>query len=163
MKFFFGLIALALLSTGCLKKETDCPYTDNNIVAPAAEEEMVRQYLLDNDITSATKHTSNLYYEIINPGTGATPEVCNDIIIGYTGKFTNGQVFDSNQSTIFILGSLIEGWKKGIPLIKAGGKIRLYIPPTLGYGKDDITDRNGTVVIPGNSILIFDIDLYEVR
>ena len=59
------------------------------------------------------------------------------------------------------MGSLIEGWKMGLPLIQKGGKIRLYIPPSLGYGPNDLKDRNNNVVIPGNSILIFDITLYD--
>ncbi len=162
MKVLFSLFALLMLTTGCLKKDTDCPYTDNPVTAPTAEEQMVKEYLDANNIT-AEKHVSNLYYQIITPGSGATPEVCNDIVIGYTGKFTSGQVFEDVPSTIFKLGSLIEGWKKGIPLIKAGGKIRLFIPPSLAYGNNDIKDRDGNVVIPGGSILIFDIELFEVR
>jgi FKBP-type peptidyl-prolyl cis-trans isomerase FkpA len=45
------------------------------------------------------------------------------------------------------------GWKLGLPLIKAGGKIKLYLPPSLGYGNS----VSGN--IPANSILVFEITL----
>jgi FKBP-type peptidyl-prolyl cis-trans isomerase FkpA len=51
---------------------------------------------------------------------------------------------------------LIEGWKIGLPLLKKGGHIKLYVPPSLGYGPSP--NRN----IPGNSVLIFDIRLVDV-
>ncbi|HAD33478.1 MAG TPA: FKBP-type peptidylprolyl isomerase, partial [Chitinophagaceae bacterium] len=53
----------------------------------------------------------------------------------------------------FGLDGLIVGWQEGIPLIGAGGKIKLYLPPSLAYG----SNANGN--IPANSSLIFDIDL----
>jgi FKBP-type peptidyl-prolyl cis-trans isomerase len=39
----------------------------------------------------------------------------------------------------------------------------LYIPPYLAYGAQDIKDTNGNVIVPGNSILIFDIGLSSVQ
>jgi FKBP-type peptidyl-prolyl cis-trans isomerase FkpA len=156
------VLASVLVLTGCLKKEEGCPYPMTNVVAPASEEAQVREYVTANNI-DAVKHSSNLYYEILEQGTGKTPELCSQIRVNYTGKLTNGNTFDSNPSAVFVLGSLIEGWKKGIPLIKGGGRIRLYIPPTLGYGSQDIKDQNNNVIIPGNSILIFDLTLIEVQ
>jgi FKBP-type peptidyl-prolyl cis-trans isomerase FkpA len=58
---------------------------------------------------------------------------------------------------------LIEGWKIGLPLIQKSGKIKLYIPPSLGYGASDIKDNNGVVVIPANSMLIFDVSLVDFQ
>jgi len=63
------------------------------------------------------------------------------------------------KSTAFTLGSSIEGLRKGIQLIKKGGHMKLYIPPTLAYGAVDVKDDYGKVVIPANSILVFDITL----
>ena len=56
----------------------------------------------------------------------------------------------------FQLKNLIIGWQKGIPLIQKGGSIRLYIPPSMGYGSKSSSS------IPANSTLIFDIDLVGV-
>jgi FKBP-type peptidyl-prolyl cis-trans isomerase FkpA len=85
------------------------------------------------------------------------------VTTGYIGKFTSGSVFDQQTSFTYQLGSLIEGWKKGLPLIGKSGSITLYIPPSLGYGAVDVKDGQGHVVIPANSILIFDIDLIDVQ
>lgn len=155
------VISLFLLS-GCLKKDTGCTYRVENKVAPAGEEQAILSFLTANSIT-ATKHGSNMYYEILNPGTGGSPTLCSSILIKYTGKLTNGTVFDNQNNAVFVLGSLIEGWKVGIPLIRKGGQIRLYIPPTLGYGSVDVKDQSGAVIIPANSILIFDITLTDFQ
>lgn len=162
-KIFVTLFLAGFVLTGCLKKETGCPYSSNSIVASAAEEQAVKDYLDANAITNAVKHSSNLYYEIVTPGSGATPQLCSQIQINYVGKLTNGNTFDSSNNAVFVLGSLIEGWKKGLPLIKSGGRIKLYIPPSLGYGSSDIKDQNNNVIIPANSILVFDVTLTAVQ
>ena len=159
LKFALSLLAVSLLLTGCLKKEMKCPYLNTNNVAPTSEQEALAQYLTDNNIV-ATKHRSGLYYQILSDGSGTdSAGLCSDIAIGYVGRLTNGTIFDQQDQAVFVLGSLIEGWKQGIPLIRKGGKIRLYIPPTLGYGSKDIKNNDDEVVIPAQSILIFDISL----
>ena len=106
-----------------------------------------------------------MYYEIINAGAGTTPTICSYVSVNYKGSLTNGNIFDQTTGTprAFGLVSLIESWKKGIPLIKKSGKIRLYVPPSLGYGNTDQKDQNGNIVIPANSILIFDIELLDIQ
>jgi len=158
MKFTWCLILLAVLTGGCLKKDNGCSYSQSNTVAPASEEQMIKDYLTANSI-SATKHSSNMYYQIIDQGSGGSPDLCSQIVISYTGRLKSGEVFDQSTNAVFVLGSLIEGWKKGLPLIQKGGTIKLYIPPSLGYGNRDIMDDNHNVIIPANSMLIFDITL----
>jgi FKBP-type peptidyl-prolyl cis-trans isomerase FkpA len=83
--------------------------------------------------------------------------------VKYKGQLTNGNVFDQTTTPVsFNLGSLIEAWKKGIPMIKPGGKIKLYCPPSLAYGSQVIRDNAGNTVIPANSILIFEVELTNV-
>ena len=156
------VLGCTLLLTGCLKGDLDCDYKDNNIVAPSSEEQAVLNYLTANNIT-ATKHPSNMYYEIITPGTGGSPNVCSEIVVNYTGSLTTGAEFDSGLNNQFTLGSLIEGWKEGLPLIQKGGRIKLYIPPSLGYGPNDVKDNAGSVIIPASSVLIFDITLVNFQ
>jgi FKBP-type peptidyl-prolyl cis-trans isomerase FkpA len=152
-------LCIIFLLSACTKKEINsCTYTDSPIVAPQSEINAVQAYLSLKGI-SATQHPSGLFYAIDDPGTGTvTPGLCNGISVLYTGKLTSGTIFDqsSGQPSSNTLGQLIVGWQKGIPLIKAGGKIRLYIPPSLGYGSSAI----GT--IPPNSILIFEVELVSV-
>ena len=157
--FFAALFSLSsvVLFSGCFKdpEPPTCNYDPCAYKAPDIEIVKVKAYLDSNGIT-ATQHCSGLFYKINNPGTGNTPIVCNFVNASYKGMLTNGQVFDSSNTGIdFNLGRVIRGWTNGVPLIKEGGSITLYIPPSLGYGPDS----NGN--IPGNSILIFDVNLIK--
>jgi len=160
--FVSALLTTTILLSGCLKNTDGCPNSIRVSTAPSSEEQMVLDYLTSNNIT-ASKHASNLYYEIVSQGSGVTPGLCSGITVGYTGKLANGNVFDSQPEAGFNLGALIDGWKWGLPLIQSGGRIKLYIPPSLGYGSNDVRDNQGNVVVPANSVLIFDISLKAVQ
>ena len=151
-------VVLVLFASSCLKDrgEDTCTFDECAFLVPATELQELEEFLTANSIT-ATKHCSGMYYTILDPGTGQAPEVCDGVSVKYIGKLTDGQTFDeSTDPVIFNLSTLIGGWQLGIPLVKTGGKIRLYIPPSLGYGSQS------TGSIPANSILIFDIDLVAV-
>jgi FKBP-type peptidyl-prolyl cis-trans isomerase FkpA len=157
------LLAVSLLSVSCLKKDNGCSYKDDNLVAPDSEQQVLKAYLDSAHIT-ASWHKSGFGYQVINSGSGAVPGLCSQIEVTYIGQLTTGKVFDQQVSSVFgSLGSLIDGWKKGLPLIEKSGEIKLYIPPSLGYGTKNVTDNYGNVVIPANSILIFDISLINVQ
>jgi FKBP-type peptidyl-prolyl cis-trans isomerase FkpA len=159
LRFLFVVVLAGVFS--CNKDDDDsCPYTDPNVTVPAAEVQAVQAYLTSKGITNATQDPRGFFYVITTPGTGAVAGPCNRITINYVGKLTNDTIFDQTPAGSprnFVLGQLIPGWIKGIPLIKPGGKISLYLPPTLGYGPV----QNGP--IPANSVLIFDIDLLNVQ
>jgi FKBP-type peptidyl-prolyl cis-trans isomerase len=95
------------------------------------------------------------YFKINTTGANTDhPTICSNVVVKYKGTLTNGTKFDENTTGIsFPLSNLIIGWQEGIPLISIGGKITLYLPPSLGYGA--VAQQN----IPANSILIFDIEL----
>jgi FKBP-type peptidyl-prolyl cis-trans isomerase FkpA len=156
MKYFLLIAGLFMVScTGCFKKEEAC-----TPVAPSAEESQIRSYATANGI-NAVKHNSGLFYEVLNPGTGATPNINSRVFITYTGKLLNGSQFDQGTNpanTGWRLGGLIEGWQVGLPLVKAGGKIRLIIPSSLAYGCNGAGSS-----IPPNAILFFEIDLVDVQ
>ncbi len=80
----------------------------------------------------------------------------------YTGTLTNGKKFDSskdgNRPFGFIIGNheVIEGWDEGFRYMREGESATLIIPPTLGYGDQDMGN------IPPNSILVFEVELLKV-
>jgi FKBP-type peptidyl-prolyl cis-trans isomerase FkpA len=72
-------------------------------------------------------------------------------------------VFDSGRfQRPLYFDQLIQGWANAIPLIKEGGKITMYVPPSQGYGNRPV-EQNNTVIIPANSIIIFDVELLTVN
>jgi FKBP-type peptidyl-prolyl cis-trans isomerase FkpA len=152
MKNLFWALLLPIFVNSC-KKEDSCP--EVTIKAPEAEVTALRKYISDNSIT-ATEDARGFFYKINTAGTGAQPTACSGVSVNYTGKLTNGTQFDAGNNVSFSLSQLIIGWQEGIPLIKAGGAITLYLPPTLAYGS------NAVGSIPANSILIFTITLNAV-
>lgn len=109
------------------------------------------------------KTASGLQYEDIVVGTGAKPEKGKEVTVHYTGKLEDGSVFDSsvekNKPFKFKIGigQVIKGWDEGVMGMQVGGKRKLIIPAELGYG-----DR-AAGKIPANSVLIFDVELLEVK
>lgn len=159
------VLSLVFLLSGCLKEsESRCDYDPCAYKAPAAEIQEVRDYLAANNLT-ATEHCSGLFYRIESEGTGAQPNACSYVVANYKGKFTSGAVFDeSSQGPVgFYLNRVVQGWTNGLPLIKTGGRIILYIPPSLGYRDQDVKNQQGQVVIPANSMLVFEVDLLSVQ
>ena len=149
------LLIPMLVIVSCKKKdEPVCP----EVTATAAASEVVtlRNYIQANAIV-AIEDPRGYFYRIENAGTGTAPTPCSNISVDYVGKLTNGGTFDAGNNVSFNLSGLIKGWQLGIPRIATGGRIILYLPPSLGYGP------NPQSTIPGNSILIFEINLKAVR
>lgn len=103
---------------------------------------------------------SGLQYKILMEGTGISPEESDTVEVNYKGRLLDGTEFDSSyergESAVFPLNRVIKGWTEGLQYAKEGGKIELYIPSELAYGK------RGAGPIPGNSTLIFEIELIKV-
>lgn len=102
--------------------------------------------------------TSGLGYRILAPGEGRTPGLSDTIRVIYKGTLKDGRVFDeAREPAEFTLGRLVPGMATGLQLLKPGGSIELFIPPSLGYGNRMIAG------IPGGSGLIFDVTLVEIK
>jgi FKBP-type peptidyl-prolyl cis-trans isomerase FkpA len=151
------LISFCAVMFSCKKADTSCTYTPSAVVVPTAEMTSLQAYVAANRPT-AILHPGGFYYEIIAAGTGTvTPDVCSSVNVKYAGYLTTGFKFDEELTGItFKLGQLIVGWQRGLPLIKKGGTIYLYLPPSLGYGASAVGS------IPANSILIFSVELVDV-
>ncbi|KAK1262548.1 Peptidyl-prolyl cis-trans isomerase FKBP53 [Acorus gramineus] len=84
------------------------------------------------------------------------------VSVFYIGKLQNGKIFDSNigqRPFKFRLGvgQVIKGWDVGVTGMRIGDKRRLTIPPSMGYGSKSMGR------IPGNSWLLFDVELVDVQ
>jgi FKBP-type peptidyl-prolyl cis-trans isomerase FkpA len=161
--FNYSLFFILFLQLSCLKVNTDCEFKPCQFVAPASETQAINTYMGANALTG-TQHCSGLYYNITNAGSGKSPDGCSYVYVKYTGRTTSGVVFDQRTTSQLInLNQVITGWRAAIPLLKPGGTMTLYVPPYLGYGTQELKDSNGNVIVPGNSILIFDIELVSVQ
>jgi len=109
--------------------------------------------------TQVIELPDGLRYEILKPGQGPGPKSGQTVKVNYTGRLINGTVFDSTAlgPLDIDLDKVIRGWTEGVQKINPGGKIKLYIPPQLGYG--DVA----TSGIPPDSTLIFEIELLEIK
>ncbi len=104
---------------------------------------------------------SGLQYKIITTGTGSKPTAEQKVKVHYTGKFIDGKIFDSSvergEPVVFGVSEVIKGWTEALQLMPVGSKWTLYVPPMLGYGDQ------GNQRIPGNSILIFEVELLGIE
>jgi FKBP-type peptidyl-prolyl cis-trans isomerase FkpA len=130
-------------------------YTDSIAVL---NNQSIHQYIADKHLIVDSTSTG-LYYAITDSGIGLVPNDNSYIYVKYTGYLTNDTLFDTSGTIPieFLLQNTIQGWRQGLPLIKKSGKIKLIIPAALAYGCNEISN------IPINSVLIFDIELVNVR
>lgn len=113
--------------------------------------------------SGVTETASGLQIETITEGTGASPTDSDVALVNYKGMLRDGTVFDaSQQPTPMPVTGVIPGFTEALKRMKKGGKYRIWIKPELGYGKEPKMDpRTGKVVIPGDSLLIFEVELLE--
>jgi FKBP-type peptidyl-prolyl cis-trans isomerases 1 len=162
-KWIIPVLASGLFLLACKKSNTNtnqpCGYDPCAVKAPDAEVQKYKDTLIAHNILTSylTQQCSGLLYQIIDTGKGTQATACSTVTLTYLGKMNDstGAKFDSSSFTSS-LNFLIYGFQDGIPLIREGGHIKLYVPPTLGYGSAPY----GT--IPANSNLYFDIFLTKV-
>ena len=115
-----------------------------------------------NTAKTETKQNKNgVYYTILKEGTGRQVQLTDTVVAYYKGYlFNDGRIFDQTKEkpATFALKRLIRGWQIGVPFCKVGGKIKLVIPSGLAY-----SIRTRAAKIPPNSILVFEIEIIEVR
>ena len=106
---------------------------------------------------------SGLKYADLVVGKGTMPKQGDTVVVNYTGRFTNGKIFDTSvgkKPFEFTLGrgQVIKGWEEGVGTMHVGGKRKLTIPPDLAYGA-----KGYPGVIPPNSTLVFQVDLLKIK
>lgn len=119
---------------------------------------------LSNTQTKEVMDVDQLIIEDIATGSGREVKLGDTVVMHYTGTLMDGTKFDSSVDrnepfeTQIGVGQVIEGWDQGIPGMKTGGKRKLTIPSSLGYGS-----RGAGGVIPPNAGLIFEVELIEIK
>lgn len=129
----------------------------------AVAKEQSEKFLQANKEKAGVKITaSGLQYEVVASGTGKSPTTADRVTVHYTGKLTDGTVFDSSvkrgQPATFRVNQVIPGWTEALQMMKEGDKWILYIPYSLGYG-----ERGEPPQIPPFSTLIFEVELMKVN
>lgn len=102
-----------------------------------------------------------IYYKVLSEGKadGRHPNLRSIITAHYTGRTIDGKQFDSSLSGTPLairLCDLIDGWIIAMQQMCVGDKWEIYIPAEMGYGK---FSQPG---IPGNSTLIFEVELLGI-
>lgn len=138
---------------------TSCNSNDNNDPKKAGEDFLAKNKTKEGVVEL---EDSGIQYEILEQGAGKSPLITDQITIHYHGTTIDGEVFDSSverkQPATFPLNQLIPGWKKTLPLMKEGGKWKIYLPYNEAYG-----ERGAGSKIPPYSTLIFEIELLKVN
>jgi len=105
----------------------------------------------------ARSFPSGLVYLELEAGSGEQPGPTDMVRVAYRGTLRTGQVFDQSDSIAFPLGSVIACWQEGIPLLKVGGKARLFCPAEIAYG-----DTGSPPQIAPGAALQFDVELLGI-
>ena len=93
-------------------------------------------------------------------GTGAEVLPTSTLTVHYVlMAWSTGKIIESSwsgQPATFPLAQVVEGWQKGLPGAKEGGRRLLILPPSMGYG------AAGAGPIGPNETLIFAVDIIGV-
>lgn len=94
----------------------------------------------------------------------SVPKRGNTVIVHYTGKLEDGTRLDSsrdrNEAFEFILGAgqVIRGWEEALAQMSKGQLVQITLSPEYGYGQAGFPPS-----IPGNTVLIFEIELIDFK
>ncbi len=103
---------------------------------------------------------SGLQYMIIAKGSGEKASLSDTVKVHYRGNTIDGNEFDSSFSrgepAVFPVNRVIKGWTEALQLMNPGSRYRIFVPADMAYGPREMQG------IPGNSALIFDIELIEI-
>jgi FKBP-type peptidyl-prolyl cis-trans isomerase len=165
--YLYAFIALAFCFQGCRSRSQ----IDNDLLIER-DDQVIREYLAERNI-NAVKLSSGMYYQKMQSGTGEKPILGDTLKVHYTGNIIYSYTFDSSRfkDSPFQLvlgatgsGAVIPGWTLGLQEMQVGERGIFFIPSYLAYSTSGSPRSNtGTQSISPNSILIFDIELLEMR
>jgi peptidylprolyl isomerase len=156
------LFLLSIVSAAMLFAQTAGQQPSTNAGTPKSTTQAATPHKTTTAVPWVTT-PSGLKYQDVIVGKGPQPKEGDAVVVNYTGKFTNGKIFDTSvgkQPFEFHLGrgEVIKGWDEGVGSMHVGGKRKLLIPPDLAYGRGGYPG-----VIPPNSTLTFDVELLKIK
>jgi FKBP-type peptidyl-prolyl cis-trans isomerase len=105
---------------------------------------------------------SGLQYQVVRQGSGPKPMIDDAVVAHYRGSHIDGTEFDGTdpegEPAEFPLRGVVPGWQEALPLMGAGAKWRIWLPPELAYG-----EAGSPPAIEPNEVLVYELDLIEVR
>jgi peptidylprolyl isomerase len=158
LSLLFILILTTALIVNC---GSDKKPEETKVSSLEKEVESAKPIVVPED---AVETESGLKYVDLKIGEGDMPEKGQRVAAHYTGKLMDGTKFDSsydrNEPIEFSCGmrEMIPGFDEGIMSMKVGGKRTLYIPANLAYGERGIPN-----VIPPNSMIVFEVELVDIK
>lgn len=168
MKKLFTTVVVAAFAVGTLAIAEEVKTNESPVKheQPKAEEKAKMENPADPvKGLDMQKSESGLEWQDIKVGTGKAPEKGKTVVVHYTGWLTDGKKFDSSvdrgEKFEFPIGMsrVIKGWDEGVMSMKIGGVRKLFIPANLAYGNRDV----GGGLIPANSTLVFQVELFDVK
>lgn len=175
----FSLIASVFLLSACTspKNETDrssetettpaeatetTPTTGKPVETAPIPASIVHTPYVIQDSSNVMELDGGVKLYFIEKGDGPIPSDLNQMIEAhYHGMLADGKVFQSSFERgvplKFPLSNVIKGWQTGLTRSPVGSKIKLVIPPNMGYGN---IPRPG---IPANSTLVFDVEVISLK
>ncbi|MBV9962068.1 MAG: FKBP-type peptidyl-prolyl cis-trans isomerase [Parafilimonas sp.] len=154
MKRIGILLFTILYITSCSKKNDPGCMS----VPPGEEASSMAAFCKKNSIIY-TVDSNGIYYQVLDQGSGITPNDNSIITATYIAKTLDGNVIEDNSTTPVTspLYKFIEGWRIAIPYIQKGGHIKMVIPSSLAFG------CTGSDKVAPNSPVYYDVVLIDVN
>jgi FKBP-type peptidyl-prolyl cis-trans isomerase FkpA len=156
IKYWVGIALLLGIGAGLAfygTKEIRTKYEDN------------ADYLKDNGRNKGVVTTpSGMQYQVLKAGTGKSPTDDDVVLVNYKGMFRDGKIFDQNEQAAMPVAGVVPGFSEALKKMQRGGKYKIWIPSKLGYGAEEKKNpQTGEVMMPANSLLIFEVELLEYK
>jgi FKBP-type peptidyl-prolyl cis-trans isomerase len=148
---------------------------DSDLIQSKRESEKIDTYLKENGIV-AQSIASGIRYVVKKEGKGALAVAGQTAFVRYAGYSLNGKLFDTNIASVakennfdnqgrnesypvvVSKSNVIRGWHQMLALMNNGMQVTVYIPSSLGYGQ-----QGKGPSIPPNTILVFDMELADIK
>jgi FKBP-type peptidyl-prolyl cis-trans isomerase FkpA len=164
------------LTDSAMYAQVDTYFKNEIETIKKAETGKIENYISSKKLTPK-KTASGLQYVVTEEGKGNKPALGDTVVVNYTGRLTNGTLFDTSVKEVyeksdlrkdpmrtfepirFSLGNqpVIQGWTEALQLLNKGSKATLIIPSSIAYGERPMGDR-----IPPYAPLVFEIELVDV-